>query len=203
MPLAVIIGLHLLLIGLLIEASRRQPARDAVGRVMTMLLPAAAPPQPERAATAHPRTPVTRFRAATPDHTASVTPELRSLANPPETDSPTAAPPLPASDLAASALRSVGKIDRDLRNEFRHLPERAPDSVTSRLAQGIAAAGVVNRLMPAMQERVLADGRRVVKVTSSVGTYCLTLEGAGANDGLDRLQNGNHMKATNCGNLFD
>ncbi|MEC5217897.1 hypothetical protein RCH09_002861 [Actimicrobium sp. GrIS 1.19] len=205
MPLVVIIGLHLLLIGLLIEASRRQPVREAVGQVMTMLLPEAAPPLPERAAAAQRRTPVTMVRAVTQDHPASVTAEPRNQATPaePESATTTLPPPLPASDLATSALRSVGKIDRDLRNEFRHLPERAPDSVTSRLAQGIAAAGVVHRLMPSMQERVLADGRRVTKVTSSSGTYCVTQEGAGANDGLDRVQNGNHMKATNCGNLFD
>lgn len=111
----------------------------------------------------------------------------------------TAAP----SDLATTALRDLARVDKDLRQAFRELPRRETTSAQSRLGSAIAAAGVESRLAPSYQEHSYPGGRRIVKVSSAAGTYCVIQEGAGANDGLDHLQTGNGLKTISCGNLFD
>ena len=106
-----------------------------------------------------------------------------------------------AVDITTSAIRSIGKIDRELRKEFPRPEEPRPDSMQARLAKGIAAAGIAQGT--SMQEKVLSDGRRVTKVSGPGYSYCVTSDSVGHDSGFDQMQRGVKSKTTNCGNLFD
>jgi hypothetical protein len=96
------------------------------------------------------------------------------------------------------AKRNIGRIDREV-NKLLTPPEQ--NSVQSRLEQGIAAAARPDRT--SMLERNYSDGRKITKVSSPLGTYCVVQDSIGAADGIDRMQRGTHAKVTNCGHLFD
>ena len=110
--------------------------------------------------------------------------------------------PAASSALPANALRSVGKIDRDLRHEYPSFPVAPPVSIQSQLEKAFALAARHNGLSPGMEERQLPNGTRITRVTNSSGSYCVTQKGAGANDGIDHLANGNQFQVTSCGNQF-
>ena len=106
-------------------------------------------------------------------------------------------------DLLGSALRDVGKVDRGLRQEFPGFPAPRPVSIQSRLESAFSSAARHNGIAPVMEDRHLPDGTRITRVTTSSGSYCVTQKGAGANDGIDRIANGNPFQVTSCGNLFN
>lgn len=106
-------------------------------------------------------------------------------------------------DVLGNALRNIGKIDQGLRKEFPSFPAPRPVSIQSRLEKAFALAAKHDGIVPAMEERQLPDGTRITRVTTSSGSYCVTQKGAGANDGIDRIANGNPFQVTSCGNLFN
>lgn len=106
-------------------------------------------------------------------------------------------------DLSGNALRDVGKIDQELRKELPGFPRPRPVSIQSRLEKAFASAARHNGVAPEVEERKLPDGTRITRVTTSSGSYCVVQKSAGANDGIDRIANGNPFQVTFCGNLFD
>ncbi|GGC63286.1 hypothetical protein [Undibacterium terreum] len=107
----------------------------------------------------------------------------------------------PAADFTSSAMRGIGKIDRDLRKEFPRFEERAPESKQSKLEKGIAAAGIPQTTT--MQERALPDGSRITKVSGPAGSYCVMSGSVANNGGVDIMQRGVHNRTVNCAHYFD
>ena len=106
----------------------------------------------------------------------------------PATPEAITAPPAPsAADILAQAKRDVGKIDRDLRKEFPQRGEqKLDDTGFKRMQQGFAEAyaAVPPKWYEASKiEEVganAAKGSRTYKITSALGTLCVTT-GAGRN----------------------
>ena len=84
------------------------------------------------------------------------------------------APTRSADEIIEAAKRGIRTIDRDLRQAFPTRPEFQPRpsaSLSSGLERGIAAAGLPRGTTT--QEMLLADGRRITKVVTSSGVYCV------------------------------
>ena len=115
---------------------------------------------------------------------------VASMAQAPAPATPEAitAPPAPsAADILAQAKRDVGKIDRELRKEFPQRGEqKLDDTGFKRMQQGFAEAyaAVPPKWYEASKiEEVGANearGSRTYKITSALGTLCVTT-GAGRN----------------------
>lgn len=90
-----------------------------------------------------------------------------------------------ADDMVDAAKRDVGKIDRDLRNAFPTLQPLTPPKLTgfAALEKNIEAAGVPRGRI--IEEMVLADGSRVVKIRTASGTYCIFDGKPGGRPGID------------------
>ena len=113
---------------------------------------------------------------------------------------PSAAEPEQVNGLADTVRRDLGKVDRDLRKDQRRTEPASAVSPTVRLGRAIAASA---RPAWGMDEKTFADGRRVTRVRSLLGDYCVITEGAGATDGRDHVPNGNGVTRTNCDHLFE
>lgn len=114
-------------------------------------------------------------------------------------------PPAPAADLLARAKASVGGIDRTLRQENPQRGIQAPIVTPAmKLERGIARAAELapNRWYEAPKTEEILDpggyGRRRYRVTTALGTYCLTYESNHAPDGRDSMRDGIPPKKTNC-----
>lgn len=94
-----------------------------------------------------------------------------------------------------AAKRNVGNIDRELRQAFpsRGLVPAQPSS--SPLERGIASAGLSRGTT--MQELVLDNGRRITKVITPSGTYCVLGRKPGAGITENELA---ALTTTNCPN---
>ena len=112
--------------------------------------------------------------------------------------------PVPVRTLTLDALQQVGAIDRALRAQTP-----VPPSVSTHLStqdtfgHAIASAGVHSALAPRMEQRIMPDGRAIIRVTTGGGSYCVIQAGAGATDGIDHAQRGNSPTTKDCGHLFD
>lgn len=104
--------------------------------------------------------------------------------------------PSPSVDaMIDAAKRNIGNIDRELRQAF---PSRAPmpsQPSTSPLERSIASAGLPRETV--MQELVLGDGRRITKVVTPSGTYCVLGRKPGAGITENELA---ALTTTNCPN---
>lgn len=101
---------------------------------------------------------------------APATPEAITLVTPPS-----------AADILAQAKRDVGKIDKDLRKEFPQRGEQKPDDTAfKRMQQGFAEAyaAVPPKWYEASKIEEVgvneARGSRTYKITSALGTLCVT-----------------------------
>ncbi len=130
---------------------------------------------------------------------------------PPETGAP-APPAAPAgtaarsaADIMRQARRDIGKIDKDLKNEF---PERGikapPDSPQIRLEKGIELA---NELAPPKwyekaKIKEMIDpggyGRRRYRIVTAWGVKCWTYDSPRAPNGGDPFNPKREPKVTNC-----
>ncbi|MGX4642277.1 hypothetical protein [Massilia sp. SYSU DXS3249] len=115
------------------------------------------------------------------------------------------APPSPAADLLARARASVGGIDRTLRQENPRRGIQVPIVTPAmKLERGIARAAELapNRWYEAPKTEEILDpggyGRRRYRVTTALGTYCVTYESNHAPDGRDSMRDGIPPKRTNC-----
>lgn len=212
--LALAIALHLLAIHLW-TSMKNHPAMPADQNPALIVRLFSLPPQPATAPQnaarkqAEPTKPVAPKIQRAP--TTSVAPQaaptppmpLAAAPHKEKNDASARPPPVPLStaSMVTNALRDIGKIDRDLRKDIPKYPEATPDSAQSRLAKGIAAAA--KNKWGTMEVKVFPGGRRMTRITTPVGTYCVTYEGAGATDGIDQIQHGVQQKLSNCDHFFD
>ena len=132
---------------------------------------------------------------------------------PPVAEVPADAPaavsaPAPApsgQELLQAAKRSVGKIDRELREAYPGQPITAPVSnARTKLAEGLqnAADAAPNKWYEAPKVTEIIDpgpySRRRYRVVTANKTYCVTYESNHAPDGLDTMKNGIQPKITTC-----
>lgn len=73
-------------------------------------------------------------------------------------------------EMIDAARRDIGRIDRDLRRMYPQQDLRQ-ETNSSALERGIAAAGLPRGTTT--WESVSADGRRITKVATASGTYCI------------------------------
>lgn len=105
-----------------------------------------------------------------------------------------------ASDIMAQAKRDVGKIDSELRRASPsqiHAPVSTPQT---RLIAGLNDAKVQHWYDAAQIEEIpdqSGSGRRISKVKTALGTYCVTYQSN--NSALDGFEpNKGGPKVTNC-----
>jgi hypothetical protein len=194
------IALHL---GLLVlwkgaQMPRRTPRETVESTHWLTLIPRL--PHKALPPVALPPAPATPRTLADSAHAAAAPP---SLVTPAETRalSDGTGPEAPASVGSADTIlertrRDIGKIDRDLHKASPNQLNAQPDSSLSRLAAGInaAAAAVPPKWYEAPRVEPLFDqggyGRRIYKVTTATGTYCVFYESNHAPDGVDVIKNG-------------
>jgi hypothetical protein len=99
-------------------------------------------------------------------------------------------------DIISRAKRDAGKIDRELRQERPMPPQGMVDSLPSKLQKGIAAAGKNNTMK--MESITFANGKRITKVYTPAGTYCVVSNTVGSTGSIDAIQNGMQYKTITC-----
>lgn len=110
---------------------------------------------------------------------------------------PQQAPGLTADRMVSNALRNVGKIDRDLRQQLPRRPDdTASSDYRSALEKAIAAAG--KKTSFTTEELRLSDGSRITKVSGPGGTYCVVVPSLGSTGGVDVIQHGVQRKVVTC-----
>lgn len=116
-----------------------------------------------------------------------------------------AAPPPPAADLLARAKAAAAGIDRALRQENpRRGIQASVVTPAMKLERGIARAAELapNKWYQAPKTEEILDpgqyGRRRYRVTTAMGTYCVTYESNHAPDGRDAMRDGIPPKRTTC-----
>lgn len=107
-----------------------------------------------------------------------------------------------APSLRERALRDVGAIDKALRKESPgHHLDSPPSSPQSRLAAGIDSA-TRPRLWEAPIIVPIADqgqnGRRIYKVITGLGIYCIYVDANHTPNGIDMMQKGIQQKVAKC-----
>ncbi|MES2127994.1 MAG: hypothetical protein V4463_12035 [Pseudomonadota bacterium] len=191
---------------LLLAWLQARHALPAVRDASTMLAlrwfedkPPARLPTPEvapvhKAAPARPQRPAP---AAAPASPSSVAPAL-----PDPFDAPAPAPPNTMDNILQQARRDIGKIDRDLRRASPSKIHAPAESPAARLAAGIEEATRPPRWYEPAKIIAIADqggyDRRMYKVITFKGTYCVTYESNHAPDGIDPFKHGPIPKLTNC-----
>ncbi|MFZ6644800.1 hypothetical protein ACO0LO_03745 [Undibacterium sp. TJN25] len=209
MALPAIIALHILFVYLWIGARHQAAVQGhaSMPLVLSFFSPAPEPLETTRPA---PVPPVHELKPqpvniplpplAQPDNTPRITATpATAIDQTPQT--PQTTPITASSDITATAMRSVGKLDRELRKEFPTIARAQPETMQSKLAKGIAAAGVSQERT--MQERISPDGRRVTKISGPGYSYCVTTDNVGHDAGFDQMQRGVQSRTTTCGTLFD
>lgn len=110
-------------------------------------------------------------------------------------------------DLAREQARAaVEKLDADkpLPESMRPLSASPKQQAWDRFEKDVKRAGELAPPRageaPKMEEIIDPGGygRRVTRVTTSAGTYCITYESNHAPDGIDSMQNGIKPKITTC-----
>jgi hypothetical protein len=203
------LAVHLLLI-LLWQAS--QPtllSDDAPSRVQFLRLLPAPAARTETPAPALPARTPTPSRGLPGQGTPQAAPQPEAataiISAPSEpVDSP-AAPPASSPSLLERAKAAAGGIDRSLRKENPGRGIHAPVvTATMKLERGIARAAELapNKWYQAPKVEEIIDpggyGRRRYRVTTAMGTYCVTYESNHGPDGRDTMRDGIPPKKTNC-----
>jgi hypothetical protein len=138
-----------------------------------------------------------------PDATANV-PTIAPPAAPAPAESPANSSAVTSESVIQNALRDIGKIDSELRKGERKLPSVGPPTniTGDRIARAIASAAHVPD--GTMVEHIFPDGTRMTRMKSGKGYICFTMKSAGANDGIDHIQNGYRLSVPmSCGHYFD
>jgi hypothetical protein len=202
------LAVHLALI-LLWQASRPALPPDAISSPVQFLrlLPAPAirtdtpppalPSRLRKPAQGQPRQAAPRADS-TPEPAAAITAPAEPA------DSP-AAPPASSPTLLEQAKAAAGGIDRGLRKENPGRGIHAPVvTAAMKLERGIARAAELapNKWYQAPKVAEIIDpggyGRRRYRVTTALGTYCVTYESNHGPDGRDTMRDGIPPKRTNC-----
>ena len=153
-------------------------------------------PAPQKTQPAAPRT----ARSTPPVPAAQRPPEPAAAATEPVAVDTTFDKPAPS--LRERALRGVGAIDKALRKESpAHRADSPVSTPQSRLEAGFAEAyrpkaweaPVITELSDQGQ-----NGRRIYKVKTGLGTYCIYVDGNSTPNGIDMMQNGIKHKTQKC-----
>jgi hypothetical protein len=173
--LALALLLHaLLLFGVFRHSTK--PAVETPAPAMLWLKIAPTPPRkPAEPPVAAARPPAAKPRAA-PTITA---PPMVVQEPAPAAEAPPVAPSVET--ILSIAKRDLGKIDRDLRNEFREHPRLSASVETAlqKLARGIDQAhqAAPNKWYQAAKVEDITppgdDGRKIYRITTVLGTYCV------------------------------
>lgn len=206
------LAVHLLLI-LLWQTSRPVQVADDTVREMQFVrvLPAPEvfkrpPPVPALPSPARrPAAPQAQAQAQLPQRPSAPEAPAASTAPPAEPIASPAAPALSATDLLQQAKVAAGGIDSALRKENPRRGIQAPVvTATMKLQRGIARAAEMapNKWYEAPKVSEVLDpggyGRRRYRVTTALGTYCVTYESNHGPDGRDTMRDGIPPKKTNC-----
>jgi hypothetical protein len=197
------IAVHIALIAAWRMASAPKPLQvdadrmPAVQWIRALLGPELTPPAPKAAPA--PRRPVSVLArpAERPVDTPAPVPST------PEPVDTTFSETAPVPSLRERALRDVGKIDQEMRKASPggHIsaPVRSPQS---RLAAGINAATRLPRAWEAPRIEQVQDqggyGRKIYKVTSASGVYCVYYDSNYTPNGIDMMAKGIKPKTGNC-----
>lgn len=200
---AITLLLHLVLIGILYEASHFTIMRESADNVASILLLPFRPTTPEKRDL---RDPHARYSAAPANARSRTSPHAETPPSLPAADS-SEKPPSSAGttttiapDIATIIENSrddLRKLDGEWRKQHRKLLELPPDSVQSKLEKGFSAAGapIVYRTETTQTQ----DGRLVTKVFSSFGVMCYITRGGGDLDGRDAAGiRADSVKAVSC-----
>lgn len=173
------------------------PMAQAAKRREEAAAPARAPQARPAARASRARAPV---RAAAPAPPQPIVAPAQAPA-----ESAAEAPGKSGYDILQQARRDLGKISKDLGKEFPEQKIKAPrNTAQTRLEKGIALA---NELAPpkwyeAPKIKEIVDpgsyGRRRYRITTALGTYCMTYESNHAPDGIDVIARGMQQKRTTC-----
>ncbi|MFC3376856.1 hypothetical protein ACFOLJ_13435 [Rugamonas sp. CCM 8940] len=101
-----------------------------------------------------------------------------------------------ADSLAERAKKSVGAIDRDLRNKSLNMSDRKPAAEQTALARNVASAFKTQNTT--IEEILMADGRRMSKIHTPHGSYCAYMESNAITGGRDPFKDGVRTKISNC-----
>lgn len=204
------LAVHLLLI-LLWQTSRPVPVADDTVREMQFVrvLPVPEvfkrpPPVPTLPSPSPARRPAAP-QAQLPQRPSAPEAPAADIVSPVESITSPTAPAPSTADLLERAKAAAGGIDSALRKEN---PRRGIETpvVTSqmKLQRGIARAAEMapNKWYQAPKTEEIIDpggyGRRRYRVTTALGTYCLTYESNHGPDGRDTMRDGIPPKRTNC-----
>ena len=207
------LALHLLLV-MLWQASRPallpSAATPEMQYVRVLPLPDVIKPAPTPALPAPTRAPrqtAAQTQAQAQEQQAPFTPEAPVPSTTPAPE-PVVSPAVPApssGDLLARAKAAAGAIDGALRKENPRRGIEAPIvTATMKLERGIARAAEMapNKWYEAPKVSEVLDpggyGRRRYRVTTALGTYCVTYESNHGPDGRDTMRDGIQPKKTNC-----
>jgi hypothetical protein len=201
-PVALTIGLHLALLVFWRFSTLRHPPKPVAGDTPAIewIKDLAKAPPPSKPARPLP-TRVATAPAAAPARAAPAPP-------PPviEQAAPVAAAPAtstPAEGVMQRALRDVGKIDKELRRQSPggHMSD-APAMPNAKLVAGIEKATRAPKAWEAPRIESVQDqggyDRRIYKVTTATGVYCIYKESNHAPDGLDVIKRGVGEKLMSC-----
>lgn len=202
--IGVSLAAHLLLIALW-QASRPSASVDEAPRAMELvpfrIVPA---PRVEKLPPPSPA-PARKQAARTVGQPALVATPPANSEQPAEPDLQPMTPSSPAADLLARSKAAVAGIDRALRQEHPRRGIQAPVVTPAmKLERGIARAAELapNKWYQAPKTEEIIDpggyGRRRYRVTTAMGTYCVTYESNHAPDGRDSMRDGIPPKRTNC-----
>jgi hypothetical protein len=204
------LAVHLLLV-LLWQTSRPVLVADDIVREMQFVRvlpvpemdrrPPPVPASPSPATARRPAAPqahVPQLPSAPESPATGTTPPDESITNP-------AAPAPSAADLLERAKAAAGGIDSALRKENPRRGIEAPVvTAQMKLQRGIARAAEMapNKWYQAPKTEEIIDpggyGRRRYRVTTALGTYCVTYESNHGPDGRDTMRDGIPPKRTNC-----
>jgi hypothetical protein len=203
--LAATVALHVLLAALfMLRQPERQPEPAANWIEMVRIAPPrpVVVPPPVRGQPAKTQV-ASRARQATP--VLPDQPPVRAPAPAPVSELVFPEAPVTKPDTFELARAAAGSVDKDLRKQF---PERAllrspPKTDQQKLVAGITRAVAPPKFYePAritkIQDQGAGWGRRVEKVQTAFGTYCITYEGNHGGDGRDVFKDALQPKLRTC-----
>ena len=107
--------------------------------------------------------------------------------------------PKPAIDMGKiflDAKEEARKIGQEVHKARSSLVKKPPDSVETRLSQGIASAALPQDII--IEEKLQQNGQKMTRVRGKYFSYCATREQDNLTHGIDTMQNGTRTRVTTC-----
>ena len=159
-------------------------------------------PVPRRPAAAKPSAPSVAVTAPAVPPPVAQLPQVQQPARESSSDAPASKS---ADDIMQLARRDIGTINKELKQQYPARTIRAPiDTAQKRLVKGIELAHELappKWYQPAKVKELIDPagyGRKRYRVTTAMGTYCMTYESNHSPDGRDPMTRNTAPKLTNC-----